>query len=263
MKDEPILLNKNKSNDKYNLNSEIDLYKIPIKTLKDSKLSDFNGKLIHQLLTEMLDNSENININNYKYPNNIKSKNIIIKSNYQNNKERLNQKNNNKSSYLYDTDIKMNKSASYNIQQKNIHKLKYINDFNLFEIDKIIFQIKYDTKMGEDLAIIGSINELGNWKPHNALKMGWNEGNIWKTELYINNNTILDFEYKFILLCGDSVKRWEEGYNRKFIFSEIKKLIEICPWEGTNFHLNNFQGKNMHFNYNDNTLTVICWWNIK
>lgn len=263
MIDQHIPLNNNKSNDKFNLNSDIDLYKIPIKTLKDTKLSDFNGKLIHKLLTEMLDNSENININNIKYENDNKSKNIIIKNNYQNYRERFNQRNNNKNIYSYETEYKMNKSSSFNTRYKNNNKLNYINDFKLFKIEKIIFQIKYDTKLGEDLAVIGSINELGNWKPYNALKMGWNEGNIWKTELFINDKTILDFEYKFILICGGSVKRWEEGYNRKFNFSEIKKLIEICPWEGTNIHLNNYQGKSMDFNYNDNALTVICWWNIK
>ena len=263
MKDELITSNKNKNNDKFNLNSDIDLYKISIKTLKDTKLSDFNGRLIRKLLTEMLDNSENIDISNIKYSNDNKPKNILIKSNYQNNKERLNQRYNNKNIYSYETDYKMNKSSSYYNRYKNNNNINFINDFNLFKIEKIIFQIKYDTKLGEDLAVIGSINELGNWKSCNALKMGWNEGNIWKTELYINDNTILDFEYKFILTCGGSVKRWEEGYNRKFNFSEIKKLIEICPWEGTNIHLNNYQGKSLDFYYNDNTLTMICWWNIK
>ena len=263
MKDELITSNKNKNNDKFNLNSDIDLYKISIKTLKDTKLSDFNGRLIRKLLTEMLDNSENIDISNIKYSNDNKPKNILIKSNYQNNKERLNQRYNNKNIYSYETDYKMNKSSSFYNKYKNNSYINNINGFNLFKIEKIIFQIKYDTKLGEDLAVIGSINELGNWKPCNALKMGWNEGNIWKTELYINDNTIIDFEYKVILTCGGSVKRWEEGYNRKFNFSEIKKLIEICPWEGTNIHLNNYQGKSMDFNYNDNTLSVICWWNIK
>ena len=263
MKDELITSNKNKNNDKFNLNSDIDLYKISIKTLKDTKLSDFSGRLIRKLLTEMLDNSENIDISNIKYSNDNKPKNILIKSNYQNNKERLNQRYNNKNIYSYETDYKMNKSSSYYNRYKNNNNINFINDFNLFKIEKIIFQIKYDTKLGEDLAVIGSINELGNWKSCNALKMGWNEGNIWKTELYINDKTILDFEYKFILTCGGSVKRWEEGYNRKFNFSEIKKLIEICPWEGKNIHLNNYQGKSLDFNYNDNTLTMICWWNIK
>ena len=184
--------NNNKAKDIFNINMDLDLYKISFKTLKDSKLSDFKGKLIHHLLNELLDNSENININNIKY---------------------VNEKESNNNNNI------MNKSASYNSKYKNNNKLKYINDFNMFRIDKIIFQIKYDTKLGEDLAIIGSINELGNWNPYHSLKMGWNEGNIWKTELYINDKTILDFEYKFIVTSGGFVKRWEEGYNRKFNFS--------------------------------------------
>ena len=248
--------NKNKTKDIFNINSDIDLYKISFKTLKNSKLSDLKGKLINHLLNEMLDNSENININNIKYVNENESNNNIM------NKERLNKRNNNKNFY-YNNDYIMNKSASHYSKYKNNNKLKYINDFNLFRIDKIIFQIKYDTKLGEDLAIIGSINELGNWNPYNSLKMGWNEGNIWKTELYINDKTILDFEYKFIVTSGGFVKRWEEGYNRKFNFSEIKQLIEMCPLEGTNIHLNNVQGKSIDFNYNDNSLMMICWWNIK
>ena len=250
--------NNNKAKDIFNINMDLDLYKISFKTLKDSKLSDFKGKLIHHLLNELLDNSENININNIKYVNEKESNNNNIM-----NKERLNQRNNNQNYYSYNNDYIMNKSASYNSKYKNNNKLKYINDFNMFRIDKIIFQIKYDTKLGEDLAIIGSINELGNWNPYHSLKMGWNEGNIWKTELYINDKTILDFEYKFIVTSGGFVKRWEEGYNRKFNFSEIKQLIEMCPLEGTNIHLNNVQGKSIDFNYNDNSLMMICWWNIK
>ena len=58
--------NKNKAKDIFNINMDLDLYKISFKTLKDSKLSDFKGKLIHHLLNELLDNSENININNIK-----------------------------------------------------------------------------------------------------------------------------------------------------------------------------------------------------
>ena len=59
MKDEFILNNNNKSKKKIDLNSDIDLYKIPIKTLKQSKLSDFNGQLIYNLLTEMLNDKRN------------------------------------------------------------------------------------------------------------------------------------------------------------------------------------------------------------
>ena len=156
----------------------------------------------------------------------------------------------------------MNKSFSDNNPNKNKQILSYINGINQLKIEKIIFQIKYDTKMGEDLAHVGSINELGNWETNRALKMGWNTGNIWKVELYLKDNSI-DFEYKFILTCGGYVKKWEDGNNRKFNFSQIKGLIEACRGEGSIIHLKNIEGKNIDFNYNKNTLIVFCWWNIK
>ena len=94
--------NKNKTKDIFNINTDIDLYKISFKTLKNSKLSDLKGKLINHLLNEMLDNSENININNIKYVNENESNNNIM------NKERLNKRNNNKNFY-YNNDYIMNK----------------------------------------------------------------------------------------------------------------------------------------------------------
>ena len=269
IKDEVIIYN-NKNKGKINLNSELDLYKIPISVLKSTKLSDFNGKLIQQLLTEMMNDSENININNIRYPydNNyvnspkLKSKSIKINNtNYSKSKERLKQKNGINSLYLYDNEIKKNKSAYYS--NKTIKRINYINDKSQIKIEKINFQIKYDTRMGEDLAVIGSINELGNWEPYRALKMNWNDGNIWKTVLYLRDMDILDFEYKFIVTCGGYVKRWEDGNNRKMNLDQIKGLIEACPGEGTIIHLKNIEGKNIDFNYNDNTLNIVCWWNIK
>ena len=208
MKDELISNFTNKCKIKMDLNSEIDLYKIPIKTLKNSKLSDFNGKLIYHILTEMLNNSENIN-NNISTPN-TKSRNIIINSNSSNNKNKFNQR------HEANNIIINNNENTNNSFYSNNGIYKYINEIKEFKIEKINFQIKYDTKMGEDLAVIGSINELGNWEMHRALKMGWNDGNIWKGVLYLGDNNFFDFEYKFILTCGNYIKKWEDGYNRKF-----------------------------------------------
>ena len=165
MKDELISYNINKGNIKIDLNSEIDLYKIPIKTLTNSKLSDFNGQLIYQILTEMISDSEILNNNIYKNKYNQRHEDNIIKD-----------RDTHKRSY------------------SNNGIYKYINNIKEFKIEKINFQIKYDTKMGEDLAVIGSINELGNWELHRALKMGWNDGNIWKGVLYLGYNDIFDFE---------------------------------------------------------------------
>ena len=48
--------------------------------------------------------------------------------------------------------------------------------------------------MGEDLAVIGSIKELGFWDQGRALRMGWNDGNIWKGILIFENKCI-EYDY--------------------------------------------------------------------
>ena len=155
---------------------------------------------------------------------------------------------------------KMNNSAFLKVKPSS--RAKYIS-VREFKIEKIIFQMKYNTQMGEDLAVIGSIKELGYWDQGKSLKMGWNDGNIWRASLYFENKNIIDFEYKFIFISNGCVRQWEEGNNRKFILSQIKGLIESCPGGGTLIHLKNISNQNIDFNYNDYTLTIICEWNKK
>ena len=255
------------------LNKDIDLYKISIKTIKESKLSDFKGELFNEILSEMLKSEENnaiipkreINKNNQK----------ILKTLFNSKKnETINQDKNICKSRNNQKVISFNKYYSDNINFKRtkLTNNSYINKkpslkgkypgLKEFKIEKIIFQMRYNTQMGEDLAVIGSINELGCWDQGRPLRMNWNDGNIWKGILNFNDN-IMDFEYKFIFISRGYVKQWEDGNNRKFILSQIKGLIISWPGDENIIHLKNISGQNIDFNYNDNTLTIICEWNRK
>ena len=119
------------------------------------------------------------------------------------------------------------------------------------------------TEIGEELAVIGSINELGNWDQKKALKMKWKERNIWSGTLFFKNDQIKDFEYKFIYLSKGIIKIWEDGNNRKFSLSQIKGLIESIPKTGTIIHLENISNQNIDYNQNNYTLTIISEWNKK
>ena len=256
---------KNKNNPKINedkkitLNNDIDLYKISIKTLKESKLSDFEGNLLNELLHQMMENEEddllllenenNNSLKNSKEITYIQKMNSFSKDRFQhlNNSNSLNNNKMNNSAYL---------------KNKTLFQGKYI-EFKEFKIEKIIFQMKYNTQMGEDLAVLGSINELGCWDQGRPLRLGWNTGNIWKGTFDFNNKNILDFEYKFIFLSRGHIKQWENGNNRKFILSQIKGLIESFAGGETIIHLKNISGQNIDYNYNDYTLTIICEWNKK
>ena len=253
MKEELNSYDNNKYKMKIEINSEIDLCRVPVKKLKNSKLSDFNGSLIYQLLIEMINNSEKGNNIFSPKP---RPRNIIITNSASRSKERLRKTNE-------DTYNRGNKfENNYYLNNGILQKFNNINDSNQFRIGKIIFQIKYDTKFGEDISVIGSINELGNWDINRALKLGWNDGNIWKGTLVLSNN-IKDFEYKFILKYGNYVKRWEDGYNRKINLLKIKDLIETYPGNYSHVYLKNIEGINIDYYYDDSILNLICQWNIK
>lgn len=270
------IIQEKKENKKIMLNKDIDLYKISFSTIKEAKISDFKGELFNEILNEVLksegNNQNQLVLNKQMNKNNQTIKKIII------NKKKTGSKspdNNYKSlnvqkMHSYNKNISDNPNmikkvkvlnSSY-VNNKPILKGKFIT-LREFKIEKIIFQMRYNTQMGEDLGVIGSINDLGCWDQGRALRMTWNKGNIWRGTIVFNNNQIIDFEYKFIFISKGYVKKWEEGNNRKFILSQIKGLIESCPGGGTIIHLKNISGLNIDFNYNDYTLTIICEWNKK
>ena len=150
-----------------------------------------------------------------------------------------------------------------NINLGSLYNKKNYGLLREFKIEKIIFQVSCKTELGEDLAVIGSINELGNWNKKKALKMKWNKGNIWSGTLFFNYGQIKDFEYKFIILSKGIIKLWEDGNNRKFSLSQIKGLIESAPKTETIIHLKNISSQNIDYNRNNYALTIMSDWNKK
>ena len=51
------------------------------------------------------------------------------------------------------------------------------NDPSVYSYD-VTFQVQYETELGQELAIIGSLLELGEWKDFTA-KLTWTDGHIW------------------------------------------------------------------------------------
>ena len=146
---------------------------------------------------------------------------------------------------------------------------KYNNDIGMqplariLKIDKIVFQMKYNTLPGEDLGVIGSIEELGMWDQNKALKLVWNSGNVWKTKINFNFSRTNSFEFKFIFISNGRVKQWEDGSNRKLIYEQLKEMVEPNIKEGYLVELKNVNGNNIIYNHKDNSLTVVCDWNKK
>ena len=74
--------------------------------------------------------------------------------------------------------------------------------------------IAYETKVGEDLFVVGSIKELGEWKNLEKVPLTWTEGHIWvtKTPIYVNDQA--HFNYKYLLKTEGGDFIWENGANR-------------------------------------------------
>jgi hypothetical protein len=77
----------------------------------------------------------------------------------------------------------------------------------------VYFSIKYETKYGQNLYILGSVPELGNWKKTVA-KMKWTTGHVWRLEIKFSGDT-RHFEYKFVIGENDLLQ-WETCHNRLF-----------------------------------------------
>jgi len=107
----------------------------------------------------------------------------------------------------------------------------------------IKFSIRYLTSLGQNIYILGSIPELGNWKDR-KFKLKWSEGHIWKGTLELPES-VRHISYKFVCMSDDgNYKRWEEGPDRIFCrdlpcFKDDKKIKLDCIWEhfGITFHI--------------------------
>ena len=82
--------------------------------------------------------------------------------------------------------------------------VKKMNDFKY----AVNFEIYFKTKPGQEIYVLGSIPELGEWKT-GILKLYWTEGHIWKNKepLFINHPY---FEYKYALFDLDEVDNEEK-----------------------------------------------------
>ena len=155
---------------------------------------------------------------------------------------------------IYQEALKLEKEGKNSINLTNTisnNNITPSNNNNNNKIEKIVFEMKFQTQMGQELGILGNLNELGNWNQDNALRMQWTDGNIWKKEIEGENDNI---EYKFIFIVNNRVQRWEDGGNRILNLKEIKEKIK----NEKKFELNQ-----QIFEFNNNILKITSNWNQK
>ena len=281
-------INEDKENgSKIIMNSKLDLYKIPLNTILHGNLLNFEGEYFKKLYEEaekeekkeyhndeikeeiilpnINENIDNTNDNNDNNKEQIKKEELLKEKN-EDKKIEVKKETKNK---IKNKEIKK-KSKSDNMLKEikhnnilNYNKNNQIQKNPIFKINKIAFEIKYDTKMGENISVIGSIGKLGSWETGSSLGLNWNEGNIWKGIFDYNENNDFDFEYKYILVNNGNIKEWENGINRKFIFQQIKSLIEPYLVNGNFIILKNIMNQTLEYDYNTCSLKIVSEWNKK
>jgi len=259
------------------LNTKEDLNKISFTELKNAKIFDFSGDYFNFIYEKALNIEKNPEeketLMSFNQPEQ-EEKLEKVKSKNSKKKKKIEKENsikeNNESKKIINNNINNNlyfNQENYNIYNNNEYennkKIKIIKAKKEFKINRITFQMKYNTQPGEDLGVIGSIPELGSWDQNRALRMNWNDGNIWKATINYDFGREKEFEFKFIFIENGRVKKWEDGNNRKLGFSQLKDIIEPNIKEEYFVEFKNIDGKDIIYNYKEGLLTIVCIWNKK
>ena len=219
-------------------------YPPPIKTKNTNNAVEFEQQ-DNKRNYYMNNNNNNGNFNSYYNNNNCNgnfNKNNYNKNNYRNNNN--NNRNNGNINKVNSSGMNNNNLAYY--------KANNTNTFNSI-IKRIVFSINYNTIYGEEMGVIGSIPQLGNWSEYKLLKLKWNSGNNWSGTILFEPN-IKDFEFKFVIMENKKVVTWEGGENNKFILTYTLNEIKYKP-KG---FLNKYE---YEFNSNNGELKLISNWN--
>ncbi len=246
LNDERINSKENPEN-KIQIETPLDLYKIPISVLKNSKIYNFEGKLYEKIYKEALEIEKDII--SKKPP--IEKKIVKTSDNPNFNQQDFN--NSNYNPQIYNTQF--NTPQNYgNFGINNI-----IN--RQIRINKIIFEMKYQTQMGQEVGVIGSLDELGKWNQGKVLKLNWKNGNYWNKEISYISGT--DFEFKFILINHGKVQKWEDGNNRPFNFNKIYLNLQSRNPQNGIIRISNLNNQTLEFDTRSFVLKICCDWNKK
>lgn len=206
---------------------------------------------------------EQLNINKERYNTNY-SRNLNYTDRYFNKNNKTENNINNISQ-----EINYNNSISDNVNNNNNNSfnddqltrrfysgtINYKNNLKLsYNIKRINFEVNYNSQFGEEVGILGSIFPLGNWEHSRVIRLKWNNGHIWKGGIYVNNDSFKYFEFKFLILQENKIKKWEPGENNIFNYNILLNLIK-------NKRYGFYDKFNYEYNIYNDELTLACKWN--
>ena len=103
-----------------------------------------------------------------------------------------------------DNRMQMNLNGQYKKQTNTEHLIKG----KAPESYELTMKIMMETKPGQSVAVVGSLNQLGRWKDFNMGKMKWTEGHIWTITIKVTKDTPV-FMYKYVKMIDGRADTWE------------------------------------------------------
>ena len=81
-------------------------------------------------------------------------------------------------------------------------------EFQVYHEIQVSQKFFHSLQFGQEVYIVGSSPELGEWQLSKALKLKWSEGHIWKKRInvtYRANMTlpVSKFEFKFVVMMNN------------------------------------------------------------
>lgn len=103
------------------------------------------------------------------------------------------------------------------------------------------FQIRFSTKFGQSLHIIGNVPELGNGNIAKAKPLRFVNNQFWELACEMNTATIDELQYQYILKDGDT-EIVEFGDDKAIPIQHYakKNIVTIDTWQDTADYRNNF-----------------------
>ena len=249
-----------KKEEKVIINNSADLYKIPISILRNTKVYNFQGKYYDKIYKDAIDIENKIFI---KKPPIVRNTPIYTYSppkyeppedlNLQINQPIYQNQNQINKNHFNNFTIVKNPPQNFNNLNFNYNN-QILHDEYL--IKKITFEIEYKTLMGQEIGIIGSLNELGKWNQDKVLKLDWNKNSVWRKDIdYFNR---IDFEFKFVLINKGRIVKWEEGKNRIFKYDNVYNKLKNGNIQSGLITILNLNKMTMEFELKINNLKLIC-----
>ena len=122
----------------------------------------------------------------------------------------------------------------------------------------IIFKVKYETKTGQDVFVLGNTKELGFWNPENGLKLRTDKNSypFWSTTTEIKFNIGTEICYKYVAVNSYTKElEWESNMPNRLYKVENKGIYEIKEEKGNKKReiINSYNNLNLS-NLNNKTI---------